>query len=249
MNKKIVSVVMSGLLSLGLVACSNNQDLEEVNTAKQEQKLEEEVVEDTVKDKEKSTKEKEKDEVIKDEDAIEDTSKDKKEWNCPICGSNYCPKDSECLNAEVCVICGDYGDLTKWTNSEGYLMITCDSCTEAMQLEDEMHRTKNYTCSTCGKMVQSNDVEWMGQCEDCLYNYNCEYCQDTGILPGGTICDACHCRGCGELKENCICNIDPEWDPSWSTKATDPVYCIHCNYANDPFGDFTCDGCGLDIFE
>lgn len=36
--------------------------------------------------------------------------------------------------------------------------------------------------------------------------YKCEYCKDTGILPGGTICDACHCRGCGKLKENCTCD-------------------------------------------
>ena len=77
-------------------------------------------------------------------------------------------------------------------------------------------------------------TEVKGLEEHCFYDYNCVYCQDTGTLPGGTICDACHCRGCGELIKDCYCGS------GWNI-----VYCPQCSAPLGPNGTSEkCTDCG-----
>lgn len=204
MNKKLVCFIMSTFLSLSLVACSNNQyseqgvkEIQNTETSKDEKTY-------TIppSDSEQDTQEKQETEVKETE---EETTKDIEIWKCPICGYSDCPsaeetgsgdQRKECLRYYKCDLCGKgnlLDNMEIWTaETTGQQLATCKGeCTRELQEE------------------YAND----------LASFNCTYCQDTGVLPGGTICDACHCRGCGELKENCICNFDSEWDPSWSTKA------------------------------
>ena len=195
MKKKLFSIIISGLLSLGIVACSNTQSSEEDNTTKQEQEL-----------KEEDQDEKEEDNTIKQEPELKEKNQDEKdakvkevikkdEWHCPICGSTTCTPNSECDSLVECLSCGELGvlgkDIEYWVNSEGSTIFTHSGiCTQGLQEEDRVHAMRNYICPTCGITVESNEVEWKGECDDCYFGYN-----ESGYSN--------ECPGCGgELEPN-----------------------------------------------
>ena len=201
--KKLLSLILTGIIAVGMVGCSVEENAEDSSEkqVKQEQKQE-----------------------VKKEQANQDTENSKKETTKKDNNSNNTSKENNTkkqtdknientkeANDQICYICGEFVPVSDMTDIDG--KVAHNECVGVSKSNGDEDEEDDYyapigTCAKCGADLYRYDAEYYNKngdqiCYECRFkpDYTCSQCgkdgyDDDGYYTddnGNRICFECSC--------------------------------------------------------